>query len=126
MSYNLTIEKKEDVLWVTATGNRSLQTVLAMSKDILAGCVEKMVKKALIDVRALEGRLSTLEAYEIPDKHFPNMRDPNVITHSAIVDLKEFERNYKFFEDVAVNRGFDLRIFSNTGEALEWLSKWPR
>jgi len=123
MSYNLTIEKKEDVLWVTSTGNRSLQTVLAMSKDILAACVEKKVKKVLIDVRALEGRLSTVDAYEIPDKHFPKMRDPNVITHCVIIDLKEFEHRYKFFEDVAVNRGFDLRIFSNTGEGLEWLAK---
>lgn len=123
MSYDLTIEKKEGVLWVTAKGNRSIQTVLSMSNDILAVCVEKKVKKVLADVRALKGRLSTIEAYEIPSKHFPKMRDRNVITHNAIVDLKEFEHNYKFFENVAVNRGFNIRIFSNPNEAFEWLSK---
>ena len=123
MSYNLTIEKKEDVLWVTATGNRSLQTVLAMSKDIFAACVEKKVKKVLADVRALEGRLNMIEAFDIPDKYFPKMRNRSVITRNAIVDLKEYENSYKFFENVAVNRGFHLRIFPNIEEALEWLTK---
>ena len=80
MSYALTIEKKGDVLWVTAAGSRSLQTVLAMSKDILAACVENKVKKVLSDVRALEGRLSTLEAVNIPAKHFPKSLCPSKCT----------------------------------------------
>ena len=108
-------------MWVTATGTRSLETVLAMSKDILKVCVEKRVKKVLMDVRAMEGRLSTLDAYEIPDKHFPKMRDRSVITHLAIIDLKEYEGSYRFFETVAVNRGFMVRIFSDVDKALEWL-----
>jgi len=123
MSYDLTIEKKDDVLWSTATGTRSLETVLAMSKDILAACTEKKVAKVLIDVRKLEGRLGTIEAYEIVNRHFPKIQDRSVITHCAIVDLKEFEHSYRFFEDVAVNRGFTLRIFSEPDEALEWLKR---
>jgi hypothetical protein len=123
MAYDFRIEVKGDVLWVTATGTRSPQTILAMSQDILAACVEKDLKKVLIDVLALEGRLSTTNAYEIPTKHFPKMRDPSVITHCAIVDLKEFEDSYRFFENVAVNRGFWLRILSDTDEAIAWLKK---
>ncbi len=46
-----------------------------------------------------------------------------MITHNAIVDLKEFEHSYIFFENVAVNRGFTLRIFSDTEKAVEWLKK---
>ena len=38
-----------------------------------------------------------------------------------IVDLKEFQSSYEFFETVARNRGFDLRILSDVDEALEWL-----
>jgi len=123
MSYELTIEKKANVLWVTATGTRSLETVLAMSRDIVAACVENEISKVLVDVRALKGRLSTMEAYEIPDKHFPTIRDRSVITQSAIIDLKEFEHRYRFFEDVAVNRGFTLRVFSDPAEAVEWLKR---
>lgn len=125
MSYDLTIEKKDDILWVTATGTRSMETVLGMSKDILTACVEKKVKKVLVDVRELEGRLSTIEGYEISNQHFPKMRDSSKITHGAIVDidLKEYEDSYRFFETVAVNRGFMLRIFSDPDQAIAWLKK---
>lgn len=123
VAYDLKIKMEGDVLWVTATGTRSLQTVLAMSQDIFAACVEKHLKKVLIDVLALEGRLPVMDAYDIPTKHFPKMRDLSVITHCAIVDLKEFEASYRFFENVAVNRGYSLRIFSNTDEAIAWLKK---
>lgn len=123
MAYDLTIEKKDDVLWVKATGTRSIETVLAVSKDVLAACVEKRVKKVLIDVRGMEGRLSTMDAFEITDQRFPKMRDRSVITHNAIVDLKEFEDSYRFFENLAVNRGFTLRIFSAPEDAAEWLKK---
>ena len=123
MAYDFRVEVKGDVLWVTATGTRSTETILAMSQDILAACVEKDLKKVLIDVLALEGRLSVMNAYEIPTKHFPKMRDRSVITHCAIVDLKEFEDRYKFFENVAVNQGFMLRVFSDTDEAIAWLKK---
>lgn len=123
MSYDLTTERKGDVLWVTAEGIRSRDTVLAIAEDILAASVEEGVKKVLVDVRKLAGRLSTAAAYDIPDQHFPKMRDRSVITRAAIVDLKEFERSYRFFEDVAVNRGFNLRIFPDPDEAMRWLAE---
>ena len=51
------------------------------------------------------------------------MRDRSLITRTAIVDLKEFEDSYRFFEDVAVNRGFSVHIFSDPDEAFEWLKR---
>ena len=123
MPYDLTIQKKDDVLWISATGTRSFETVLSMSKDVLAACAQEKVKKVLLDVRNLEGRLNTMDAYDIANTHFPQIRDRNVITHIAIVDLKEFENRYMFFENVAVNRGFMLRIFPGVDEAVAWLQK---
>ena len=123
MDYNLTIEKKDDILWVMATGTRSTETILAMSKDVMVACAKKGVKKVLIDVCELEGRLSTMNAHKIPDEHFPKIRDRSVITHCAIVDLKDFVDSYSFFENVAVNRGFVLRILPDTDEAIEWLNR---
>ncbi len=123
MSYDLRIEKKDDVLWGTVTGTRSIETVLAVTMDIFAVCAEKKVNKVLIDVRGLEGRLRTMEAHAIPDQHFPKMQNRHVITHAALIDLREFEHSYRFFETVAVNRGFMLRIFSDPDEAVAWLKK---
>lgn len=125
MSYNLTFEKKNDVLWVTATGVRSLESVLAIGREILAALVDNHVTKVLIDVRALAGRLGTMESYEIVDQRFPEWRDHRVVTRCSIVDLKDFEQSYRYFENLAVNRGFALRIFAETDEAFRWLSVDP-
>jgi hypothetical protein len=97
-----------------------------MSSDILATCVEKKVVKVLLDVRALEGRLPTMDTFDLVDRHFPKIRDRRVITHASIIDLKEFERGYKFLEDLAANRGFNLRIFSDPDDAIAWLNLDPR
>jgi hypothetical protein len=123
MDYKLAIETKNDVLWVKATGTRSRETVLDMSGDVLEACVKERVKKVLIDVRELQGRLLPKDSYDIAAKHFPKIRDPNVITQAALVDLEEFRDQYRFFENVAVNRGFNLRIFPNVEDALQWLAK---
>jgi hypothetical protein len=122
-SYYLTIEKKDDVLWVRASGTRSLEGVLAITKDILRALVENKVTKVLVDVRSLEGRLRTMESYEIVDKRFPEFRDRRVVARCGIVDLKEFEYSFRLFENLAVNRGFALRIFSDPDKALEWLQR---
>lgn len=123
MSYKLTIKKKKDILWITATGKRTLETVLAITKESVTACVKNKTTKFIIDVCGLEGRLRTLDAYDVPDQHFPKIRDLNVISQCAIIDLKEFEESYRFFENVAVNRGFNLRIFSDPDEAIAWLKK---
>jgi len=92
-----------------------------MSNDIMEACARHGTPKALIDVRALEGSLPTLNAYEIPKAFFQTIRDRSVLQKSAIVDLKENEDRYKFLENVAVNLGYMLRIFSDVDEALQWL-----
>jgi len=120
---SLTIKKKGDILCFKATGSRSLETVVAMSNDILTACVEHNTKKILVDVRQLEGRLSSIDSYEIYNRHAPKIRDLNVITHNAIVDLEEFGSSYNFLETVAVNRGFNSRVFSDLDEAVKWLEE---
>ena len=91
MSYNLAFEEKENYLQVTATGVRSLENTLAITKDVFAACAKHKTRKVLIDVRALEGRLSTASAFTIPTRHFPKFRDRSNINQAAIIDLKNLK-----------------------------------
>jgi hypothetical protein len=121
MSYELTRKKVGDVLHVKATGAQTMETVMAMSKDIMEACARHKTPKALVDVRAMEGKLSTMDAYELPKSFFETIRDRTVLQKSAIVDLKENEDRYTFLENVATNLGYILRFFSDLDEALQWL-----
>ena len=115
------MNKEQDVLHVEATGTRNLEAVLAAAKEIMEACTKHGTSEVLIDVRKLEGRLGTLDAYDLPTKYFPKLRDEGVLTKAAIVDLKEFENSYRFLETVAANRGYNLRIFGDIDEAMKWL-----
>lgn len=123
MAYQLLMEKHADVLHVKSVGIRTIETVLAMSGDIMHACAQQGTVKVLVDVRALEGRLPTIDAYQVPNSLFSEIRDREIIQKCAIVDLKEFENSYRFFENVAVNRGYNLRIFSDVNDAIKWLQK---
>ena len=121
MSYELTMTKEGELLHVSAVGTRTFGTVISIIKDILEACTQQGTPKVLVDVRALEGRLNIADAFNIPSSEFPKIRDQSILRKGAIVDLKEFEQGYKFFENVAVNRGFNVRIFSDIDEAIAWL-----
>ena len=125
MSYELKVEERGEVLWVAATGTRSLETVLAMSKDIMKACAERGFSKVATDVRQLSGKLSAVDSFEVVARHFRAMQNRRVVTQAAIVDLKEFEARHQFFENLAINRGFNIRIFSQPEQALAWLARDP-
>jgi hypothetical protein len=110
------------VLYVEAVGTRTRETVVAMAKEILAASQKHATPKVLVNVQKLAGRLDTLDAYEIPATQFAGLGQVGIVTQAAIVDLKEYEKSFKFFETVAINRGFNIRIFGDVDEARAWLA----
>lgn len=123
MSYKLATEKKEGYLQATASGTRSFETVLTFIKDLVAVCAKEEAKKALVDIRTFKGKIDTLEAFMIPEQYLPELEIRKVLARCAIIDLEENKDRVQFFENVAVNRGFSLRFFTDPDEAVQWLLK---
>lgn len=120
-AYELAVQVKDGVLWATASGTRSLAAVLGLTRDIMQACAELGVKQALVDVRGLKGQLEPTDSFEVTSRHYPAMRNRRVMTHCAIVDRKGAEANHAFFENVAVNRGLNLRVVTDAEAGLAWL-----
>jgi len=116
------VENRNEYLWISAQGTRSRDSILSLLRDILAACAKEMVKKALIDIRAMKGQLEILEAYNLASKELFAMRDRELLVRAAVVDLKENEQRYRFLETVAVNRGLIMRFFNDPREGIEWLT----
>ncbi len=49
------------------------------------------------------------------------MRTREVLLQAAIVDRKEAEERFRFFENVAVNPGVMLGVFTEFSQATDWL-----
>jgi hypothetical protein len=118
--YTLAIEARDIYLYVRSSGVRTRATVTAMTMEIFDAALGKGLSKVLIDVRELEGRLRVLDRYFIVTDVFQRLRGQGV-QKAAIVDEQASPLHRWFLEAVAVNRGFNLRVFADKQDALEWL-----
>ena len=121
MVYKLTTRIQEDVLFANATGVRDLENVVAIAQELKGLCEQQGVAKVLVDVRGLEGRLSTLDALLLVVRHFKTLRDFRVLSKVAVLDQDLSAKRHGFLEDLAFNRGYRFRIFEDLDKAMEWL-----
>jgi hypothetical protein len=123
--YVLNLEDKGGYLEAIPRGKRTRETVSALTEEIAKACIEVHCSKILVDVKELEGLLKVLDSYNIVTQDFRKLRGKG-IQKVAIVDQAAPGLGGWFIETVAVNRGFNLRVFSDRKLALEWLLGKPQ
>jgi hypothetical protein len=121
MSHQITASKHQDIVHIHATGIRNFQSVLEIATEVFSSCRELGVQKALVDIRALDGRLSVWDTIKLVETYFVKLRDRDVLKQAALVDLADNRERYQFFETVARNRGYNLLVFEDVEKAEEWL-----
>jgi hypothetical protein len=114
------MEVKDDHLFARASGVRTRDSVVALTNEIFDATVANGLSKTLIDVKELEGRLGALDNYLIVTEVFQKLRGKGV-NKAAIVDEQAPSLQGWFLETVARNRGFNIRIFTDHADALEWI-----
>jgi hypothetical protein len=98
-----------------------------MKKVIARGvslAMEKNCFRVLSDFRAMKLHLSVMQIFSIPDNQVTQSRELNVPFYKfrrAVVVPKEEFKNYKFLENVAVNRAHQLKVFLDPEDAISWL-----
>ena len=121
--FKLTMEKQEDILHVKAEGKRSFKTLVTITEQIMEACRENDTCRALVDVRAMGGKLTTWEAFKPVTSCFSRLRNWRVLRKAAIVDREDARSRYRFLETVSYNRGYNLRIFEDIAEAVSWIAR---
>ena len=75
----------------------------------------------MVDTRDFKGHVSTLESFNLASAELPDIISKS-IEKVAILDMEEFENSQTFFENVAMNRGHNVQIFTKVIDAKQWLS----
>ena len=75
-------------------------------------------KRLLVDIRCITSKLKISELYSFSSSH-PGIL-PIGIKVALLVRFDDMKRG-KFAENIAFNRGINLRIFNEKNEALKWL-----
>ena len=98
------------------------------SKTAGEQCVDAMVEarsqfrlpKALLDCRKMTGEIQILESFMVA-QYGGKMR--GFLSKTALVGREDQMFPDNFVENVAVNRGVNLKIFTDIEEAIDWLKE---
>ena len=118
MTFNVSYDQANKWLICSFTGTLDSKSAQVFAEAVADTASKHDCKCLLNDLRQAELDMSTVEIY-----HIPGMLDTTGIDLSwkrAIVaagDLKD----YRFFETVARNRGYRVRVFTDQDQAMYWL-----
>ena len=120
MSYKLDFRFEPDYLHVQAIGVQSLANLMAIAAECQEACKKHGYRKLLIDVQGMTGEISTADVYKAGQEASEKF-ELRLGIKTALVDTEENRKRFAFFETVAANRGFYLRVFSEVAQAERWL-----
>ena len=119
MSYQLTIEQKPAYLHVVVTGENTSENVTRYMAEVMRECAARQCAHLLVEERLEGPRLGTIEVFGMVSRG--SARFQRTLAAMAYVDVHAQGDSMRFAEDVAVNRGFPVRVFSSVAAAEQWL-----
>ncbi|MDJ0834106.1 MAG: STAS/SEC14 domain-containing protein [Gammaproteobacteria bacterium] len=75
--------------------------------------------RLLVDARQIDAKMSLTEDYQFTESHRSNLP---VTIHLAVIHRPEETERFRFIETVAVNRGQNMKIFTDADAAITWLT----
>ena len=124
VSMDFTLESRDDVLWVTATGQASLNKAVVVLEKAVDAAVERGTNLILVDCSAVTGKLSVLQQYEVGSLGAEYALQKSKPLKVAVVGQPPVIDGFAAL--VASNRGVTTETFSDTSNAVEWLNRFAR
>ncbi|MBW1847959.1 MAG: hypothetical protein JRJ27_12640 [Deltaproteobacteria bacterium] len=117
-NYLVTTEPHDETIYVKMLGEFDAKTLSESTASLVEELNRTSYRKILLDHSEATPLLSVLEQHERPEvaEKIGVQRECLV----AIVYRKDHE-TYEFIETVARNKGFSVKIFTSTEEAVSWL-----
>ena len=114
-------EPQLDVITVTLTGGFTLDGMRNLTREVLARTREHSTRRFLVDASGVEDAMPLHEILEmIADYRIAGVNGG--FRMAAInADSTRLHDSMRFYETASRNRGFNVRLFPNRGEALGWL-----
>jgi len=120
MIEGLRITQKEAYIRFDFTGEFSEMTGKQCIDAMVEASSQLQHSKALLDCRNMIGEIKILESFMVA-KYGGKMR--GFLSKTALVGREDQMLPDNFVENVAVNRGVNLKIFTDVEEAIDWLKE---
>lgn len=120
MMEGLRIIQKEAYVRFDYTGEFSQAAGKQCVDAMVEACSQLQLSKALLDCRKMTGEIQILESFVIAE-YGVKMR--SILSKTALIGREDQMLSDNFVENVAVNRGVNLKIFTDIEEAIAWLKE---
>jgi hypothetical protein len=119
MPVNVKVINTKDFIKTTATGVLDLAASKQAILDITSQIKQPGEYEVLVDTREAEDVLSITDYYELGEAlaDHPSLRRSRI----GILAPKKDANKAGFFETVAINRGADVKAFTDFEQAISWL-----
>ena len=117
---DLKIIQKDAYVRFDYTGEFSQAAGKQCIDAMVEACRRLQISKALLDCRKMTGEIEILEGFMVA-QYGGKMR--GFLSKTALVGREDQMFPDNFVENVAVNRGVNLKIFTDIEEAIAWLKK---
>ena len=116
MPENLTVNKELGIIEILSYGKVSLEDSLSSLDTLHTLMGESGIRKVLSDTRKQNFQPSMMNIYEFGTKL------PHKVQIAVIVSQDQPTTDaISFLDNVAFNRGVNIRLFGSRSDALEWL-----
>jgi hypothetical protein len=117
MEYNRDVKVTDDYIIITVTGSYTgIKDTFTAFDIMIEEAVTHGKNKILLDISKVEGQIPLLDSYELGE------RAAKVWGHKyKIAILYQAEKIKGMFENVAVNRGGNVRVVPTFEKAETWL-----
>ena len=125
MSAKTFFNSEQNVIETHLEGDIHYYDVLDFIKNMVNLTIETRCYSWIVDYTKARYKLSTLEIHDLPkasSEIISVLEERKTLVRRAIIRVMDKE-DFSFLENTAVNRGENLRVFSNRKEAQEWLGK---
>ena len=120
VSDDLTITVEQGYLHVTFSGMFDLVAARRSVDRMVDACVEEDCDNVLFDCRSMSGDISVMDRFSM-GKYGGEHINPDI--RIAMLGHRRHILPDKFFENVAHNRGIQMKLFSDIEEAIAWLKE---
>lgn len=121
MAWQVDYLAEEQVITVKFSGAAGMEDLKATCTQCIAVAREHATYAILADASKTALTAQTTELYHLPD----TLEEKGLTRHyrvaMVISDDPNQKESFTFFETVFVNRGFQMRLFTEQSAALEWL-----
>ena len=120
MPYEIKLVEQSGYFLMTLLGELTIAEHDEFRTDVVKKISETGFNRLLIDASRASPKMSVFDDFKYTSSHLSRL--PFNLRTAIVHGADETER-YKFIENVAQNRGVNIRVFANVTVALSWLNE---